>query len=618
MRGLIYVLLLLGFGGSLGAQSDPPRIRQLKADLAAGTGELVQSLETVAQYYYDERPAGFVDSLLRYRGLILTQARQHGDPQTIARARGNLGEELVEAGRFGEAQRELFAAIDYYESVNKREQLTSLYNCVSYLFSTMGDNDKGLFFAEKAYKTGHDYPTFNTQIQALEHLSSSYRLVGNYPAALRASDELLVTLDNFSDSTVSSDYYIAYRDRANLFYSQEKYGEATKAAFEGLKVPLDDHDLFYRMELEALVGINLNRLGRYAEAIDYLQPMIQHAIDRDDVVAIDDELMELALAYEMVGDAKSALGYYRLAWKIREGQFQGDLATMEDGLAVRYQTDEFREEVSRQNEIIAQQQRIQLLTSGGVALLVFGLIGLFYGLWNNRRKNLLLENRNRENVLLLQEIHHRVKNNLEVVASLLELQSAGLTDAAARDAMQAGQSRVQSMGLLHQKLYQGSNLAAIEMRDYFHNLAAGLLETYEEEDRIIVNLSMPPLELDVGTAVPLGLIVNELLTNAIKYAFGRSRAGTIEISLSGDKATGYRLCVRDDGAGKDFGRAAAGTGFGSRLVQLLARQLGGELTEMNDGGLRTELLFGGGPERRKEATNRPAGALAVMRNVLLF
>ncbi|SEQ39585.1 histidine kinase dimerization/phosphoacceptor domain -containing protein [Neolewinella agarilytica] len=206
-----------------------------------------------------------------------------------------------------------------------------------------------------------------------------------------------------------------------------------------------------------------------------------------------------------------------------------------------------------------------------------------------------IQKKSDQNELLLKEIHHRVKNNLEVVSSLLELQSAGLTDSEARDAMQAGQSRVQSMGLLHQKLYQGENLAAIEMKGYFGELASSLLESFEAEEKLKVKVDMAPLELDVDTAVPLGLIINELLTNTIKYAYTEqgegAAAGAVEVKLSKETKKTYRLTVKDNGKGKDFAAGATGTGFGSRLVNLLTRQLGGTLTEENDGGLKTEVLF---------------------------
>ena len=128
--------------------------------------------------------------------------------------------------------------------------------------------------------------------------------------------------------------------------------------------------------------------------------------------------------------------------------------------------------------------------------------------------------KNAENETLLKEIHHRVKNNLEVVSSLLELQSATLSEGDALDAMRAGQSRVASMGLLHQKLYQGRDLATVNMREYLTELTDSITETYATGDHIRLSVTVPPdLTLDVDSAVPVGLIVNELVTNSLKYAF---------------------------------------------------------------------------------------------------
>lgn len=190
-----------------------------------------------------------------------------------------------------------------------------------------------------------------------------------------------------------------------------------------------------------------------------------------------------------------------------------------------------------------------------------------------------LSSKNNENVLLLKEIHHRVKNNLEVVSSLLALQSAKIDDPNMQKVMLASQNRVQSMGILHQKLYQGEHLAFIEMKNYFENLCINILDSYNETERIKVTIEMNEFELDVDTAMPLGLIVNELLTNSLKYAFPKGEKGNIELSIRELSENNFQLKISDNGVGKSLDAKAKGTGFGSQLVDLLTRQIDGKLSQ---------------------------------------
>jgi two-component sensor histidine kinase len=194
-----------------------------------------------------------------------------------------------------------------------------------------------------------------------------------------------------------------------------------------------------------------------------------------------------------------------------------------------------------------------------------------------------LDAKNRQNELLLKEIHHRVKNNLEMVKSLIALQSAKLEDGASKEAMLASQNRVQSMGIIHQKLYQGENLGSIEMKDYFINLGEGVLDTFNAEEKVKIECAMDDLNLDVDTAVPIGLIVNELLTNALKYAFPEGTKGQIKISLVKEN-NDLLLKVTDNGIGKTQGSKPKGTGFGTQLIQLLTQQLNGTISEDHKNG----------------------------------
>jgi len=190
--------------------------------------------------------------------------------------------------------------------------------------------------------------------------------------------------------------------------------------------------------------------------------------------------------------------------------------------------------------------------------------------------------------IALKEIHHRVKNNLEVVSSLLSLQSGQSNSKEVQELMQANQNRVQSMSMIHQKLYQGDNLATIEMKDYFTNLGNYTLDIFNAREKITIDYEMDKLEIDVDMAVPIGLIVNELLTNAMKYAFPDGRQGHISIRIFREQQK-LHLQVSDNGIGKATSYSLHESGFGTKLVELLTMQLDGRMTQKTSDG--TIILF---------------------------
>jgi two-component sensor histidine kinase len=189
----------------------------------------------------------------------------------------------------------------------------------------------------------------------------------------------------------------------------------------------------------------------------------------------------------------------------------------------------------------------------------------------------------------LKEIHHRVKNNLEVVSGLLALQSSQIDDPHTKEAMQESQNRVQSIGIVHQKLYQGTNLGAIEMKDYFLNLSESVLDSFGADKKVTIECAMEKIDIDIDTAVPLGLIVNELLTNTLKYAFPKGQNGKVFIKLEKRNDGVLHLEVSDNGIGKSG--LIQGTGFGGQLVSLLTQQLSGSMKEEIKNGTRVSFDF---------------------------
>jgi two-component sensor histidine kinase len=200
----------------------------------------------------------------------------------------------------------------------------------------------------------------------------------------------------------------------------------------------------------------------------------------------------------------------------------------------------------------------------------------------------LLEEKER----LMKEIHHRVKNNLQVVMSLLNSQASYLSDNAALSAIQQSQHRVQAMALIHQKLYQAEGIARIPMDDYIQEVVAYLRESYELPQPIGFDVQVEPIELDVTQAVPLGLIINEAITNALKYAFPNGRRGQVRVGFLRLGVASYQLTIRDDGVGlpPDFDPSRSQS-LGMTLIEGFSQQLGGQLSIISQGGLTIQLTF---------------------------
>jgi two-component sensor histidine kinase len=198
-----------------------------------------------------------------------------------------------------------------------------------------------------------------------------------------------------------------------------------------------------------------------------------------------------------------------------------------------------------------------------------------------------------EKEMLLKEIHHRVKNNLQVVSSLLYLQSRQIDDKEAFKMFQESQHRVRSMALLHERLYQTGDLASVDLTYYLQRLASYLLRSYRGASQpISLNVNAEPIALGIDEAVPCGLIVSELVSNSLKHAFPDGQEGEITIELSMDPEGRYRLVVGDNGLGLpddlDFRSTES---LGLRLVTKLVEQLEGTIELDSCKGTRFTISF---------------------------
>ncbi|MCK9150958.1 histidine kinase dimerization/phosphoacceptor domain -containing protein [Methanobacterium alcaliphilum] len=200
-----------------------------------------------------------------------------------------------------------------------------------------------------------------------------------------------------------------------------------------------------------------------------------------------------------------------------------------------------------------------------------------------------------EKELLLHEIHHRVKNNLQVISSLLRLQSRHIKDPNALQIFKESQNRVSSIALVHEKLYNSKDMACVNFAEYIRDLTGDIIHFFRTDtQRIKLDLDLEDVKLNIETAIPCGLIINELITNSLKHAFNLEEEGEIYIGIhrTGENKDKIRLTVADNGRGippqLDINKVDS---FGLQLVTNLAKRIAGEINIARNNGTRFEIIF---------------------------
>ena len=497
----------------------------------------------------------------------------------------------TQLGYVFERRGELDKAADYaLESLQLGKKLKDsntqalAYSDLSNLFWKQSKFEKGLEFGLKSIALFEEKNTNNLDYDfTLYVVGNNYLGLNQFEKALSYYEHSIAIGERYGFYNNLSDVYISLTDLDTYLGNFKKAAETGKNAVKYAELLSNNF-----MIMRSWLSIGKSQLNErdYNAAIISLKKCIQIA-----TVDFGDEYY-LSQAYEALAHANFANKNFEEAYltlsqydKLKNAVFTAESDQRISLLQTEFEVALKEDTIKLQDAKIEQQRSKQTLVIVIASLLFVLLSVLFITYQKDKNKSKLLEKQNNEKAFLLKEIHHRVKNNLEVVSSLLSLQSEQLQDKNAKNAMQDSQNRVYSMSMIHQRLYQGKNLAAIEMKDYCFNLTTHVLDSFGAVKQIKTKCKMKPLELDVDTAVPIGLIVNELLTNALKYAFPDNKKGTITINLEKTTANTLLLQVIDDGIGIQHDRIQ-GTGFGTQLINLLTQQLNGKMeikTNKNDG-----------------------------------
>ncbi len=545
-----------------------------------------------------------------------------------------IGQDYLDNGKYAEAKTYLLRGVNVSKEATDIKSLAAGYDVLSYLYELQGNIAEAAKVRYDYLKTIEHTGDKNAIVHATAQLALNFKALGNNKDAIKYFKMGLPPAKEAGDKVEEA---LLNSNLADLYIVEGNFPDAMKHYFTALKLADELKDIPLLAETHHGMGNLYRAQGNYGEALNYYliaENELKSVANNQGLANLYSEMgvvytslkkydqakktfnaakmlyndlnsnIPLTIYYSGTANLDSATGNWKNAYQhykqyiiTRDSSFNKETLKKLVVSQMQFESDK-KETIAK-----AEQEKKDLLTQAEIrrqrnllysAFAVISIV-LIFSLVVFRQRNKIAKEKKRSDLLLmdkellLKEIHHRVKNNLEVVSSLLALQSAQIDDPNTKEAMQQGQNRVHSIGIVHQKLYQGTNLGAIEMKDYFINLSESILDSFGAEKRVTIECAMDQLDVDIDTAVPLGLIVNELLTNTLKYAFPKGQHGKVRIKLQKQAGGVLQLEVSDNGVGKSG--VTHGTGFGGQLVSLLTQQLGGSMREEVKDGTRIYFEF---------------------------
>jgi two-component system, sensor histidine kinase PdtaS len=400
---------------------------------------------------------------------------------------------------------------------------------------------------------------------------------------------------------------------ASALAKRKKFSEAIPPLKKDIYYSLKANNLLSASNSYNLIAECYLELKQYDLARKYIDSCKPLIAEIEELAPTLSNILVEAKYYKYTGNLNKAAEYYDKYIHIKDSITKADnenkLLNQQVSFEM-YQKESLlieKEKIIQKNQLINEQQKTQrsyLIL--GMVILFFVILLLVINTQMNKRRHSELNIKNKhilqqknaiENVLkekefLIKEIHHRVKNNLQIISSMLNLQAENIDDAAAKEVLQESRLRINSMALIHQLLYTKNNMLNVMISDYLSTLLSQIEKSYSNVSRkIITELQCDNVNIDLDTAIPLGLIVNELVTNSYKHAFNTKDSGTIVVSFHFNEAgKTYNLKVRDNGSGFDHDNKKHHS-LGMELIHMLAEQLNGKMVFKNENGTVAEITI---------------------------
>ncbi|PKK37545.1 hypothetical protein BWI96_06705 [Siphonobacter sp. SORGH_AS_0500] len=601
MRSIL-LTLILNLGLFLPTQAQTSKIQPFNAYL-----ESIENLpekakfDSISRYeanmsnharYIDSKQA--IDELLKIATHLkdtILLGRTYFSYGLLARDKSNLPEALLHYEK----------ALHFFTVTKEVKRQAKILDFIGFSYISLNDFASAEPYFKKGMVLANSIQDKDLIIQFNMELATMEDMRKNYAKALTYNSKAMKYAGNQKE-----EYLMIWFNRGIIYKNAGMYKESEAMYKECLAIANRKNDNYIKGYIYMNYPNTLIALNRLDEAEKYAKMALQWCEIQPERYRYEQEIYgTLTKISERKEDFKSAFQYQKKWIASNDTVNRTDKNKQLAEAETRFKTQEKEQEIIRlDEENTSKSRQFWWLFCGAGALLIMFTVAL----WQYRRirqvnkelesTNALIWSRNKQiseqsDQLknLMKELHHRVKNNLAIISSLLRLQSTRLEDEGAVKAVKEGQQRVEAMSLIHQKLYESENITKVNMKEYISDLAQGLLYAYGYKiEDFDLRVDIAEIELDVEVAVPLGLILNEIITNSFKHAFAHIDNPQLSIILNENKP--FHLEIKDNGPGIDMNKWQQPTGsFGKRLIVILSEQIGAILKVNNENGTRFDLVM---------------------------
>lgn len=518
-----------------------------------------------------------------------------GDDVYAANCTNSMGVTYYFAGDQNKALEKYLEALEQWEKLDHKEHASQTLNNIGVIYRMQLKYEKALEIYEKSAKLKMALDDQLGLANTYSNMGIAYSFLGEEEQSVEYNSK---AISLFESLRALDHLATAYGSLGSSYYKLKQFELAEENLAKSLKLAeAPDNDSFKELPIIRLIMAKVkNELGKAEEAVYFADLAIASMDVNAEVSNASDAYLERAKG--LASQKKFEEAYSSMVSHLELNASLNEKARVEEMEKMQAQFDvkQHEQELQISELKLADNERRQTMFSWGLVLAIVLLIlaGLMVlgKVRHNRRlsdKNAIIQKSLEDKEVLLKEIHHRVKNNLQVISSLLSIQSREIEDPVALQAVNESRNRVKSMAIIHQDLYKEDNLMGIDVGDYVEKLSQSLFSSYRiDEDTVTLATEIDHLNLDVDTIIPLGLILNELITNALKYAFVGRNEGRLEVNLK-ERADHLELTVKDDGVGFSQDQLLKKDSFGMKMMKAFAQKLDAQWEVTGENGTAVSL-----------------------------